>query len=94
MSDDKFTLDQIRGYWAQQAVEHGQSPSASWSDFNVIDMEIREILPHLVDDERVLDIGCANGYSAIQFAAQKRIAIRGLDFIPKMIAEARARQSF
>jgi ubiquinone/menaquinone biosynthesis C-methylase UbiE len=91
MSDDKFTLDQIRGYWAQQAVEHGQSPSASWSDFNVIDMEIREILKYLVDGERVLDIGCANGYSAIQFAAQRRIAIRGLDFIPEMIAEARAR---
>ena len=91
MSDDKFTLDQIRGYWAQQAVEHGQSPAASWSDFHVIDMEIREILKYLVDSERVLDIGCANGYSAIQFAGQRRVTIRGLDFIPEMIAEARAR---
>jgi ubiquinone/menaquinone biosynthesis C-methylase UbiE len=91
MGDDKFSLDQIREYWAHQAVEHGQSPSASWSDFNVIDMEIREILKYLVEGERVLDIGCANGYSAIQFAGQRRIAIRGLDFIPEMIAEARAR---
>jgi len=91
MSDDKFTLDQIREYWALQAVKHGQSPKASWSDFNVIDMEIREILKYLVEGERVLDIGCANGYSAIQFAGQRRIAIRGLDFIPEMIAEARAR---
>lgn len=91
MSDGKFSLDQIRAYWAQQAAEHGQSPAASWSDFNVIDMEIREILKYLVEGERVLDIGCANGYSAIQFAGQRRIAIRGLDFTPKMIAEARVR---
>jgi ubiquinone/menaquinone biosynthesis C-methylase UbiE len=54
-------------------------------------MEIREILKYLVEGERVLDIGCANGYSVIQFAGQRRIAIRGLDFIPEMIAEARAR---
>jgi ubiquinone/menaquinone biosynthesis C-methylase UbiE len=91
MSNGKFSLEQIRAYWAQQATEHGQSPAASWSDFNVIDMEIREILKYLVDGERVLDIGCANGYSAIQFAGQKRIAIRGLDFTPEMIAIARAR---
>jgi ubiquinone/menaquinone biosynthesis C-methylase UbiE len=91
MSDNKFSLDEIRGYWAKQATEHGQSPAASWSDFNVIDMEIREILKYLVEGETVLDIGCANGYSAIQFAGQRRIAIRGLDFTPKMIAEARAR---
>jgi len=91
MSDDKFSLEQIRRYWAQQAVAHGQSPMASWSDFNVIELEIREILKYLGEDERVLDIGCANGYSAVQFAAQKRIAIRGLDCIPEMITEARAR---
>lgn len=91
MSDDKFSLDQIRGYWAQQAVEHGQSPAVSWSDLSVIEMEIRELLPYLVEGDRVLDIGCANGYSVIQFAAQRSITIRGLDFIPEMIAEARAR---
>jgi SAM-dependent methyltransferase len=54
-------------------------------------MEIREIMKYLVEGERVLDIGCANGYSAIQLARQRRIAIRGLDFIPEMIVEARAR---
>lgn len=91
MSDDKFSLDEIRRYWAKQAMEHGQSPAASWSDFNVIDMEIREIQKYLVEGERVLDIGCANGYSAIQFAGQRRIAIRGLDITPEMIVEARAR---
>jgi ubiquinone/menaquinone biosynthesis C-methylase UbiE len=91
MSDGKFSLEQIREHWTRQALEHGPSPAASWSDIGVIEMEIREISRYMVDGERVLDMGCANGYSTVQFAAQKRIVIRGLDLIPEMIAEARAR---
>jgi ubiquinone/menaquinone biosynthesis C-methylase UbiE len=87
----KFTLEQIRDYWTRQAVDHGQSAAASWSDQMVIDLEIREILQHLADGDRVLDIGCANGYSTVQFAFQKQVYIRGLDYVPEMIEQARAR---
>src|SRR5262245_19382719 len=59
----------------------------------VIEMEIREILKWLSDGDRVLDIGCANGYSTIQLASQKRIHIRGLDYIPEMIRQANSRLS-
>jgi len=61
----KFTLKQIRDYWTCQAVEHRQSSAASWSDQMMIDLEIREILQHLADGDRVLDVGCANGYSTV-----------------------------
>jgi len=84
----KYTLDQIREFWKQQALEHGQSPVASWSDQPVIDMEIQEITRRLNDGDRVIDIGCANGYSTIQFAAQKCLKIRGVDYIPEMIEQA------
>lgn len=86
-----FNLDEIRMYWAEQVTKHGQSPSASWSDQMVIELEIREILKHLNDGDRVLDVGCANGYSTVQFAAQRRIHIRGVDYIPEMIEQARSR---
>lgn len=75
----KFTLEEIRNYWTRQASDHGQSSAASWSDTCVIDMEIREISSRLADGERVLDIGCANGYSTTQYACAKKISIRGLD---------------
>jgi len=89
----KFNSEQIRSYWIQQAMEHKQSPAASWSDQMVIEMEIQEILKWLSEGDRVLDIGCANGYSTIQIASQKRIHIRGLDYIPEMIKQAKSRLS-
>ena len=90
---ERYSIEQIRDFWKQQALEHGQSPAASWSDRCVMEMEIREILARLQDDDRVLDIGCANGFSTIQFAAQKRIEILGQDYIPEMIEQARKRSA-
>jgi ubiquinone/menaquinone biosynthesis C-methylase UbiE len=56
-------------------------------------MEIEKILSHLTDGDRVLDIGCANGHSSLAFASQRRINLRGLDYIPEMIAQAKAHLS-
>jgi len=88
--NQRLTLEEIRDFWRRQAVEHGQSPSASWSDHRVIEMEIRELVHRLEDGDKVLDVGCANGYSTIQLASQKAITIRGLDYLPEMIEQARA----
>ena len=88
---NKLNLEQIQQYWTEQALKHGQSPSSSWSDHSVMEMEIREILRHFENNDRILDVGCANGYSTCQFASQKKVAIRGLDYIPEMIGNARMR---
>jgi ubiquinone/menaquinone biosynthesis C-methylase UbiE len=87
----RLSLEEIRQFWTAQALAHGQSPAASWSDEMVIDMEIREIVARLNDGERVLDLGCANGFSTVQFARHKRVAVRGLDYVPDMIAAAQQR---
>lgn len=87
----RYSLESIRHFWADQAVEHGQSPSASWSDIMVIEMEIRQISKYLTDGDHVLDVGCANGYSTVRFANLRQIRIRGIDFVPEMIEQARFR---
>lgn len=87
----RLTQAEVYEFWCQQALSHGQSPSASWSDHRVIEMEIAEISRHLCDGDRVLDVGCANGYSSVQFANARRVQLRGLDYVPKMIDEARTR---
>ncbi len=88
---EKYTIEQIRQFWTEQAREHGKSYAASWSDQPVIEMEIRQLLRWLTDGDQVLDVGCANGYSTVQFAAQKQVHIRGVDYIPEMIEQARLR---
>jgi ubiquinone/menaquinone biosynthesis C-methylase UbiE len=88
---DQFTLEQIREFWTRQAREHGQAPTASWSDQMVMELEIRAISERLCDGDRVLDVGCANGFSTVQFAAQRKADIRGIDYIPEMIEHARRR---
>ncbi|MFH1800879.1 MAG: class I SAM-dependent methyltransferase [Candidatus Omnitrophota bacterium] len=86
----KSQRDLIKSYWSQQAVKHGKSHVASWSDLRVIEMEIRELDKHLSDGDRVLDAGCANGYMSIQLARKKEIEITGIDYSRKMIDQARS----
>jgi len=88
---EKFTLDEIRDFWTKSADEHGESPNASWSDIRVIDMEIEGIGKRLSDGDKVLDVGCANGYSTVQLAGLKAVSILGVDYIPAMIDNARKR---
>jgi ubiquinone/menaquinone biosynthesis C-methylase UbiE len=85
----RFSDAEIHEFWTRQATEHQQSPCASWSDIRVIEMEIAEISKRLNDGDRVLDVGCANGFSSIQFATRRKVKLRGLDYVPRMIEEAR-----
>ncbi len=87
----KFTPDQIRSFWTEQALRYAQSPDASWSDRRLIELEIEEMVRHVEDGHRVLDIGCANGFSTIQLASRRSVEITGLDYIPEMIEQARVR---
>jgi len=80
--------NQVREFWRLQAVEHGQSSAASWSDTPVIDLEIRNISNYLSDGDEVLDVGCANGYSTMHYANARGIRVLGLDYIPEMIEQA------
>jgi len=88
---ERYSLEAIRDFWTSQALQHGQSPNASWSDRMVIELEIQELSKYIVDGDNVLDIGCANGYSTVRLALNRRISILGLDYVPQMIEHARSR---
>jgi ubiquinone/menaquinone biosynthesis C-methylase UbiE len=88
---DELTTAQIKEFWTQQARVHGLSPSASWSDVGVLDLEVQAITRWLNDGDRVLDVGCGNGYSTLQYAGRKRIAIRGIDYVEESIRQATVR---
>lgn len=87
----QWTPGEIHRFWTEQAAEYGEAPDASWSDTSAIGLEVSQIVQRLEDGDRVLDVGCANGYSTTQFAAQRAISIRGVDYVPEMIESAKAR---
>jgi ubiquinone/menaquinone biosynthesis C-methylase UbiE len=85
----KLTIEEIHQFWTEQAALHGPSHAASWSDKRVIELEIEALAERLDDGDRVLDVGCANGFSTLELAARKRVTARGLDYVPEMIEQAR-----
>ena len=80
----------IKDYWENQAITHKDSHHASWADNFMIALEIDAISEHISSGDRVLDVGCANGYSA--FEQLKRCSdirsIVGIDFAENMIVQA------
>lgn len=84
-----MSKDHIKDYWESQGQTHGESHWASWGDNWMIDLEIDTIGKHLKDGDRVLDIGCANGYATFRQAeSHKLAAITGVDFATNMVAAA------
>ena len=82
--------DFIRDYWEGQGSKHGASHEASWGDNYAIALEIDTIAAHLADGNAVLDVGCANGYSAFQQLERRQLGrLVGVDYSAAMIAAAR-----
>ena len=83
-------LEAIQQHWERRGRKYGLSPSASWVDETMLHHEGLILAKHLKTDDRVLDAGCANGYTTIQLARQKPIRIVGIDYAPSMIENANA----
>lgn len=84
-----MSKDHIKEYWESQGKTYGESHWASWGDNWMIELEIDTIGKHIKDGDRVLDIGCANGYSTFRQAAlHKLVSITGVDFAANMVESA------
>ena len=79
----------IKKYWDSQGKNHGESHHASWGDNWMIDLEIETIGSHIMDGDKVLDVGCANGYSTFhQYKNNSLRSIVGVDYSENMISSA------
>ena len=83
MSD--FILD----FWNSQADTHTTQHTASWGDIYAINLEIQTIGQFISENDAVLDVGCANGFSALQHLDKKVKSITGIDFSARMIEQAK-----
>jgi ubiquinone/menaquinone biosynthesis C-methylase UbiE len=81
--------DFILEFWNKQAETHGTSHSASWGDGYAIDLEIKNIGQHISENDHILDVGCANGYSMLCHLEKKPASLTGVDFSASMIEQAK-----
>ena len=81
-------LEPIRQHWDLRGRKYGAAPSASWVDETMLHREGEILTSYIKTGERVLDAGCANGYTTVQLARAKRIRIVGVDYAPSMIENA------
>jgi ubiquinone/menaquinone biosynthesis C-methylase UbiE len=84
-------MDHTKAHWDQNARQYAGSHWASWGDEFAIELEIDTIARYIPPGSRVLDAGCANGFSTI---AQYRrhagsVSITGVDYSELMIRNAR-----
>lgn len=81
-------LKDIFEYWESNAEEFGDSHEVSWGDINMINLEIETISKYIPDGSNILDAGCANGYSTLNYLSRKPVSITGFDYSPKDLWES------
>jgi len=78
----------IRKFWDDKAKEYQQQERATSPDVIDRKLEIENIVKYIKNNTKVLDIGCGNGYSTIEFAKMKNVKITGVDYSDEMIKHA------
>jgi ubiquinone/menaquinone biosynthesis C-methylase UbiE len=78
--------DSIREFWNSRA---GLGKWAGTQDVIAKEIEVDAISKYLSDGMDVLEAGCGNGVSAIEYAKNFKINIKATDFAEQMISEAK-----
>lgn len=82
-------IKKIQDFWEENARKYKTSPKASWGDL-LMQREISTLREYLINGDKILDVGCANGYSTIGIVKNKDVKIVGVDYSEEMIKHANA----
>jgi len=81
--------DYIKEFWEEQGKKFGTSNEASWNDRFCIELEIDTIGKYIGKEKKVLDVGCANGFSTIKQSRRNRTCkFIGIDYAVSLIEAA------
>lgn len=88
----------IKVFWEKRALDNAEKIRSDMGntldDVNLRKLEVKAILKYIRNNQKVLDVGCGNGYSAVNFASSKKISIDGIDYSEQMILNAKKLLSF
>jgi len=75
----------LLSFWNERA---GLGEWAGTRDVLAKQIEVEAIAEFIQDGQRILEVGCGNGITAIEMARRHRIDLLGVDFAKEMIAAA------
>src|SRR5262245_39834986 len=85
----KFTLDDIKKLYVSEAEKHGTAGTSTIQDIRTRHLEMEAIFSYLRDGQRVLEIGCGNGYVSAELVKTFDVELDAFDFSNIMIELAR-----
>ena len=78
-------VEKIKEFWNERAMQYGAKQHATLGEISVRYLEINEIKRHLNHGQKILDVGCGNGYTTKKFAKIYNSKLHGIDYSPEMI---------
>lgn len=88
-ADVEERVRENEAHWVGTAAAHGAKHDASWKDGGAMELEFRNLLPFVRAGDRVLDAGCANGYTTFRLLCNRPSVLHAFDTCAPMIAAAR-----
>ncbi|MCJ8344562.1 class I SAM-dependent methyltransferase [bacterium] len=84
----------IQNHWQKKANDHGAEQTATHSDTYLRKLEIEAISSHLTENSKIIDVGCGNGFSTMEFAKHYPTSqFLGVDYASQMIKFAQESQN-
>lgn len=85
----KEKIFKIKEYYEKKVKDNRGRSTSSMPDAILIEKETDLIVNYVKDGDKILDVGCANGYSTMKYAMAKRCNVKGIDFSESMIEDAK-----
>jgi len=85
-----MSKDYIHKYWINKAKQKKHEAGASWEDIHMMELETMEIRKYIKRNQKVLDAGCANGFSTANiFPNDEPNYLVAFDFVRLMVENAK-----
>ncbi len=86
-----FTTTDILDLYRNEAQRHGDAGTSTIQDARTRRLELDALASYIRDGQRVLEIGCGNGYVAQELVSRFDIDLEAVDLSPDMIDVAKER---
>lgn len=73
--------------WKKAAQSRGLKPDATIRDLYARALNTEAVVKYIKDTDRVLDVGCANGFATVKYAEKAEFTI-GVDYVAEFITHA------